>query len=84
VATGADAIKDAVGNALNGGVNVTQTVKVLYGDFNDDGGVSAADLAGVNTARFAAYNILADINGDGAVDTTDVTIVRGRIGTTNP
>lgn len=84
VASGADAIKDVAGNALNGGTNFLQTVKVLCGDYNDDGVVSAADLAGVNAARFAPYNILADISGDGVVNTADVGIVRTQVGHTNP
>jgi len=84
VASGADAIKDAAGNGLNGGVNVLQTVKVLWGDFNDDGFVSSGDTVGVNAARSAPYNIFADINGDGVVDAADVELVRTLIGGTNP
>jgi hypothetical protein len=77
--TGADALKDAVGNALGGG-DFSQSFKVLYGDFNDDGFVTSADMVGVNNAKSAVYNILADINGDGVVDLNDVLIVRSRNG----
>jgi hypothetical protein len=81
--TGPNAIEDAAGNELNGGTGFAQNFKVLYGDFNDDGVVSAADMAGVNSARAVlgvAYNIFADLNGDGVVDVTDVTIARSQVG----
>jgi hypothetical protein len=35
---------NAAGDALYGGTSVAQNFKVLYGDFNGDGVVSAADL----------------------------------------
>jgi len=84
VGTGANAIKDAAGNALAGGTGFSQTVKVLYGDFNDDGFVTAADGAAVNAAISKPYNIFADVNGDGVVNATDVNIIRTRIGTSLP
>ena len=82
--TGLDALKDAEGNALSGGAGFSQMLKVLLGDFNDDGFVNSSDLVGVNNARSAPYNIFADINGDRTVDLTDVQIVRAQIGTTLP
>src|SRR5439155_19070942 len=82
--SGANALKDAMGNPLGGGAGFSQSFKVLLGDFNDDGGVSSADLVGVNNATVAPYNIFADINGDGVVNTADVQIVRTRIGTSLP
>jgi hypothetical protein len=82
--TGADAIKDAGGNPLNGGAGFNQNLKVLWGDGTDDGVVNASDLVLVNNARSQAYNIFADMNGDGVVDINDVQIVRNRIGTTLP
>ncbi len=82
--SGANAIKDAAGNPLSGGAGFSQNIKVLFGDFNDDGVVNAADLTGVNNAIAAPYNIFADINGDGVVNTVDVGIVRTRIGTSLP
>lgn len=84
LATGPNAIKDVNGNALSGGAGFVQNFKVLWGDFNDDGVVSASDAVLVNAARSGPYNIFADANGDGLVNATDVTIVRGRIGTSQP
>jgi Bacterial Ig-like domain (group 3)/Dockerin type I domain len=84
LATGPNAIKGTSGNAINGGTNFTQNFKVLWGDFNDDGVVDASDLVLVNAARSAPYNIFADMNGDGVVNATDVSIVRSRIGTSQP
>ena len=84
LASGPNALKDANGNPLNGGTNFTQNFKVLWGDFNDDGVVSASDSVLVNNARSSSYNIFADVNGNGVVDATDVSIVRTRIGTSQP
>ncbi len=81
--TGPNAIEDAAGNELYGGTGFAQNFNVLYGDFNDDGVVSAADMAGVNAARAAlgvVYNIFADLNGDGVVDVNDVEIARSQVG----
>jgi hypothetical protein len=82
--TTANAVTDIAGNPLAGGSDFSQTLKVLYGDFNDDGVVNASDLVLVNRAVSMAYNVFADINGDGIVDANDVTAVRSRIGDNNP
>jgi MBG domain (YGX type)/PASTA domain/Bacterial Ig-like domain (group 3)/Dockerin type I domain len=82
--SGATALKDAAGNALGSGAGYVQSLKILWGDFNDDGSVSAADMVSVNNAKAAPYNIFADMNGDGVVDSADVQIVRTRAGTTQP
>lgn len=79
--TGGSAIKDSAGNAI---ATFNQGVKVLYGDFNDDGFVTSQDMVGVNNATAQPYNQFADINGSGVVNTTDVGIVRTRLGTSNP
>ena len=78
------AVTDLAGNALGGGTDFSQMLKVLYADFNDDGVVNAQDLAAVNAAHSQSYNILADLNGDNAVDINDVSVVRAQIGNTNP
>ena len=81
---GTTAIKDAAGNALAGGSGFSQNLKVLYGDVNDDGVVNSQDLALVNNATKQPYNILMDLDGDGAITTTDVKLVQSRIGTSLP
>jgi hypothetical protein len=82
--TGANALSDAAGTGLNAGAGFAQALKILWGDFDDDGAVSATDLVGVNNATKTAYNVFADLNGDGAVNTADVQIVRARAGTSLP
>ncbi len=82
--TGPNAIKDASGTPLGDGAGFTQTMKILMGDYNDDGIVSSADLVGINNATVAPYDIFADINGDGIVNVNDVALARTRIGTTLP
>lgn len=82
--SGANALKDAAGNALNGGTGFVQPLAILWGDFNDDGAVSASDMVLVNTASHQPYNVFADANGDGIVDASDVQIVRARAGTHLP
>jgi hypothetical protein len=82
--SGPNALTDASGNALGAGAGFMRSLSVLFGDFNDDGVVSAADLVGVNNATATAYNLFADMNGDGIVDVSDVQLVRTRIGTSLP
>jgi fibronectin-binding autotransporter adhesin len=81
---GANALKDAAGNALTGGTGFSQGLSVLYGDFNGDLVVNSQDTAGVEAAIGGTYNIFADINGDGAVTSADYTIVRSRLNTSLP
>ncbi len=80
--SGANAIKDSSGNGLSGGSGFSEAFSVLYGDFNGDGVVTAADLLGVTAATKQSYNIFADINGDGVVSTADATIVKAQQGAT--
>jgi beta-lactam-binding protein with PASTA domain len=82
--SGPNALRDAGGNGLYAGTGFTQAIRVLWGDFNDDGVVSAADLVGVNNATIAPYNVFADMNGDGLVSVADVQVVRTRAGTSLP
>ncbi len=74
-------IADLAGNPL---VLNNKLIRILYGDFNDDGVVNSQDLVLVNAARSQPYNIFADMDGNGTVDATDVNIVRSQIGQTNP
>jgi sugar lactone lactonase YvrE len=80
--SGPNALRDAAGNPLAG--NSTQILKVLWGDYNDDGVVNASDLAGVKFFTQFAYTPFADMNGDGIVGATDIQIVRTQIGNTLP
>ncbi len=82
--SGPNALTATSGATLGGGAGFAQTLHVLFGDFNDDGVVSAADLVGVNNAIAAAYTQFADLNGDGALTIRDVQLVRTRIGTSLP
>ena len=82
--SGPNAIQDMNGNGLTGGAGFSQNLKILYGDFNDDGVVNSQDFTLVNLARSQAYNIFADMNGDGVVNATDVQIVRTQEGNSLP
>jgi hypothetical protein len=82
--SGPNAIEDAGGNPLAGGAGFNQNLRILWGDFNDDGFVNAVDLSDVAAATSQAYNIFADMNGDGVVNAADVAIVHQRVGTSNP
>lgn len=82
--SGANAIKDAAGQALGGGGGFSQNLKILWGDVNDDGIVNVQDGVAVNNARLGTYNIFDDLNGDGVVNLTDIEILRMRIGTSLP
>jgi hypothetical protein len=81
---GPNALSDSDGNPLNGGSGSIQSLKILLGDFNDDGIVSASDLVGVYRSTMVPYNTIADLNGDGVVDISDLQIVRARVGTSLP
>ncbi|MBI2679720.1 MAG: hypothetical protein HYX25_01785 [Candidatus Solibacter usitatus] len=83
-ANGPSALKDASGNRLAGGAGFSQFLRVFWGDFNDDGFVTATDMVGVNNARSLPYNIFADMNGNGNVGVDDVQVVRTRVGTFPP
>jgi hypothetical protein len=82
--TGVNAIKDIAGNPI---AAFGQAFKVLYGDFDGNGLVDAADEAGVRANLIPPYqlnptnyNIFADLSGDGIVNLTDVGIARTRKG----
>jgi hypothetical protein len=86
--TGPNALKDLAGNPI---AAFSKIFKVLYGDFNDDQTVDAADEAGVRANLSAPYdlhpsnyNIFADLSGDGLVNVIDVGIAHNRRGQTLP
>ncbi len=82
--SGPNAITDGGGNPLAGGAGFAQNLKILWGDYNDDGLVNSQDMVGVGNATVKPYDIFADMNGDGVVNTADVVLARSRIGTTLP
>jgi len=86
--TGVNTIKDIAGNPI---AAFGQAFKVLYGDFDGNGVVDAADEAGIRAFIAApyqlsptGYNIFADLSGDGIVNLIDVGITRTRKGQTLP
>lgn len=54
----------------------SQTFAVLPGDFDGNGVVNLKDIQGVATALNGPYNVLADLNGDGVVNSADVALSR--------
>ena len=82
--SGPNALTDATGSPLAGGAGFAQEIKVLEGDFNDDGVVNSQDIVDINNATSGPYNVFADTNGDGVINSADVLIARSRIGTSLP
>ena len=75
----ADKVTVAIGNSEL--TSYQRIMNVLPGDFNDDGAVTSADVTLVNSGISAPYNVFADFNGDGLVDSNDLKGVRGKVGT---
>ncbi len=86
--SGANVLKDASGNPI---APFSQAFNVLQGDFNDDGVVNEIDEAGVRALvappyqlHPPAYDIFADLSGDGIINLIDVRVARARKGTSLP
>jgi hypothetical protein len=79
--SGGDALRDEFGTAV---APMSFAFRVLWGDVNDDGVVSAADMVEVNLARYIRNNPFANLTDDEAIDLQDVQVVRSRIGTRLP
>ncbi len=78
--TKADRVTIAIGNTLI--APFTRRLDVLPGDLNDDGTVNTVDLrAAFNLYLLGTYLGVADVNGDGVVDSKDVELVREGVGT---
>ncbi len=76
---GADRVTITIGNANIAAF--TRRLDVLPGDFNDNGMGDAGDLRLVfNASLSPTYIGIADINGDGVVDSKDVELVREGVG----
>ncbi len=84
LSTGPSGIEGISGFSLNGGRGFQHSIRVLAGDFNDDGVVNAADITGLLNAHTQPYNIFADINGDGiAGDLKDINAASVYLGAMN-
>jgi hypothetical protein len=77
-------LTDGSGNALSGGSGFARQLRVLWGDYNDDGLVNAADLAALNNAIRGPYDVFADLDGDGLLTQNDLQVLRSRLGTSLP
>jgi hypothetical protein len=76
----------ALGGVYLEGGDYSLALDVLPGDFDGDGVVSIQDSVGVRNhmPAYGTYLLLADLNGDGVVNTTDVNAPRARLGSTLP
>ena len=82
--SGPNALTDGT-TGLGNGAGASQLLRVLYGDYNDDGVVNSADTTSVlNLVRASTYDLFADMNGDGAVTVANYQIVRSQIGNVLP
>ena len=83
--SGPNALTNSGGVALGNGAGASQPLRILFGDYNDDGVVNSADQNAVLTlVRAATYALFGDMNGDGVVTNADVFLVRGQIGQVLP
>ena len=83
---GANTVRSAWGLALDGaatggagGTAYSRSVRVLAGDFDDDGVVTLGDALKVR-ALIGVSNPFADVNGDGVVSAADFDFIRQRVG----
>jgi hypothetical protein len=79
--TGPSGITDLSGNAL-AAASSTFAFEVVLGDVTGDGKVTSSDTIAMRQLIAAhGYNIFFDLNGDGSVDSNDLSLLQGRIGT---
>ena len=74
-------------NNVNGSNNVTIPMRILVGDVNGNGAVSASDISLVKASAgqpVDANNFRADVNPNGSINATDVSLVKSRAGTALP
>ncbi len=72
---------------LPGGFTANIPINILWGDVNQNGGVSTADVnlvRSVSGAPITAQNYLDDVNANGGISTADVNLVRSLTGTSLP
>ena len=72
---------------VNGGADFQVSLGYFVGDFNDSRAVNASDISAQRT-RLAqavnANNFRFDLNADGAIDSSDTSLVKGRSGLVMP
>jgi hypothetical protein len=78
----ADRVTFTIGNA--GVATFTRRLDVLPGDVNDDGFVTTGDVVVAYNTIAGAYNVFADLDGNGVDNMTDVLGIRSRNGTFLP
>jgi hypothetical protein len=74
-------------NNVDGSNNVTIPMRILVGDVNGNGAVSASDISLVKASAgqpVDANNFRADVNPNGSINATDVSLVKSRAGTVLP
>jgi hypothetical protein len=74
-------------NNVNGTTNVTIPMRILVGDVNGNGAVTASDISQVKASAgqpVDANNFRADVNPNGSINATDVSLVKSRAGTARP
>jgi hypothetical protein len=79
-------VRTASGNFLVDG-DYSLAFSALEGDFNGDGTVMSGDLVGIRNRMPSfggAYDLRADIDGDGDVDLNDVNAAKRRVGAKLP
>jgi hypothetical protein len=58
----------------------TRRLDVLPGDVNDDAIVTSLDQLLTQQAISAGYNIFRDVDGSGAITSTDINLIKARLG----
>ena len=71
-----------VGSAIS--ITMKFSSAMVVTDYNDDGIVNSVDTADVNLQTARPYNLFADLNGDGVINTNDVRLARSMLGATLP
>ncbi len=74
--------------SVNGALNVETPIAFLYGDVNQTGKVTAADIAAIKAkgtvSQVVAGNYLFDINANGGISSTDISAVKAKAGNVLP
>jgi hypothetical protein len=74
-------------NNVNGSTNIIIPMRILVGDVNGNGGVTASDIGQVKASAgqpVGSTNFRADVNPNGSINATDLSLVKSRAGTALP